>query len=94
MPRLRAVLLAVVAAVALPALCLSLPGFGSRQRQLEQEVAKERQERWTAESRTRVWQIRAVVFGSATVLALVVGAALGSRARRDARRSPPHEPQK
>jgi hypothetical protein len=61
---------------------------------IRRQLAHEQQRREAAEIAGRRWQVVAVVFGSAAVLALVVGAALGSSARRGARQSPPHEPQR
>ena len=94
MPRLRTVVITAAAAAVLLVVWLSLPGFDQREQNLEQQLKKERQERQTAELQARAWQVRAVVFCGVAVLTLVVGAALGSRASQDARRSRPDEEQK
>jgi predicted MFS family arabinose efflux permease len=93
MPRFRTVVITAAAAAVLLVVWLSLPGCNRREQNLEQQLEKERQERQTAEFQARAWQVRAVVLGSAAVLTLIVGTALGSRARHDARRNRPHEPQ-
>ena len=95
MPRFRTVLLTAAAAALLLAVWMSLPGCGrDKGPDLRQELAREQQRREVAESESRRWQNRALWLGGAAVLALVVGAALGSKARDDARRDSPHGPQK
>jgi predicted MFS family arabinose efflux permease len=93
MPRFRAVVVTAAAAAVLLAVWMSLPGCDTRERRQTQQIEKERQERRTAESQARFWQVTAVALSGAVVLTLIVGAAIGSRARHDAGRSRPHDPQ-
>ena len=94
MPRFRTVVITAAAAAVLLFVWLSLPGCDQREQRIQQQIEKERQERQRAESQTHAWQVIALALGGAAVLTLVVGAALGSRARQDARRSRPDETQR
>ena len=95
MPRIRNVVLTAAMAAVLLAVWMSLYGCDQEAAapDIRRQLAHEQQRREAAEIAGQRWQVVAVVFGSAAVLALVVGAALGSSARRSARQSPPHEPQ-
>ena len=93
MPRFRAIVITAAAAAVLLAAWMSLPGCDTHEKRVAQQIEKERQERRSAESQARAWQVSAVALSSAAVLTLIVGTALGSRARRDARRSRSDEPQ-
>jgi hypothetical protein len=95
MPRLRNVVLTAALAALVLAVWLSLHGCDqdATAPDIRQQLAQEQQRREVAENTGRRWQVVAVCLGSAAVLTLVVGAALGSRARHDARRSRPDEPQ-
>lgn len=97
MPRKKAVLPTVAMAALLLAVCLSLQGCDDPPAKadsgpdLRQELRQERQRREAAEMESRLWQTRGAWMGGAVALALVVGAALGSRARRDAERAQSHD---
>lgn len=78
--RPRSILAAAATALAL---CLPLQSCRGRP-DLSQRLATEEQRRAAAERLARFWQVTATGLGGVAVLALVAGAALGSRARRDA----------
>ena len=59
------------------------------QQRLERERQREISARQEAEARSSRWQFLTIVAGMAGVLLLVIGAAMGARARRDAEKQGP-----